>query len=971
MHAQDGRISLRAFLMGIMFAAFFAAISVYIENHRSLYLTATQLPVLPFVLLLAMVLLVNPVCRLLRFIRPFTAAEVLIVFIMGLVSAGIATFGLTGPLVPIVSGLFNPAWNTEQTAWNRHVVPYLNEDYFVAETGIQDAAAAYAHAYRAHREKRQVLATARRYLAARERLDALHDGITAPDQGALTVAHAARELARAEWDALRAKRPELPDANEVATTRDHRLESSGQALAEAREHLRALETRAFERVTLFRRGLPRHLRAYPGFIKLPEDTWNSYAARIRRMREGHAAAGEARAALALIADNSESLPDDAEWMDRLQSLEQRLSRMSDSAALAADLEAKTDAIERLNREIREREEKLRELHRAKRTAYRDALRPLNRRIQREQRTVRALHRERETLVETRDYLHQQIAIPRQVAEWEYRIGALASATRAGTRPQDAPDTLRALLDSLPSVDGCPRRFMAGDVPWRDWAGPLSRWALAIALTYLVLMTFNVLIFRQWAYHEKLIYPLAELPIAMVGGATASRQVPALFRGGLFWAGLAVSGAFLGYNALAATEWIPAFEALNLRNPWTDYLHDTPFQGLLYGRFSRSEIFFTMIGLSFLIPKHVSFSLWFFAVLSMAQVLLLVALGYGETERSFPSELYFIMNFRTAQGGGALLVFSSVVLYKCRRYLLCAFNPRILDELPDDERRELRLSSFGFLGGSIGLIGVLWFGMGIHPVYSIGGYAMIMIITIGLIRAVAEGGILGFQCYTNPFHFVRTFFGFDKSWTSAPLIAPFFIYYGILFLDLKTFIAPAMANSLKIRDELRMRRGRFHLAILAAIVVAAVVAVGFSIMMAYSRGADMMGNWFYSRLPRIMFDHIADMSRAPLQSSPFEAGWIVAGALGMSALLFFRQTMFWLPHPIGMVMLLNPTMGAYWFSILLGWIAKSLVTKYGNQEVYAKARTFFIGLIAGELLIVALSLVLSLRLDIRIPIDLNR
>ena len=121
----------------------------------------------------------------------------------------------------------------------------------------------------------------------------------------------------------------------------------------------------------------------------------------------------------------------------------------------------------------------------------------------------------------------------------------------------------------------------------------------------------------------------------------------------------------------------------------------------------------------------------------------------------------------------------------------------------------------------------------------------------------------------------------------------------------------------------------------------------------------------------MSDHIADMSRAPLQSSPFETGWIVAGALGMSALLFFRQTMFWLPHPIGMVMLVNPTMGAYWFSILLGWIAKSLVTKYGNKQVYAKARTFFIGLIVGELLIVVLSLVLSLTLDVRIPIDLNR
>ncbi len=970
MQPRDARISLRAFLVGVLFAAVFAALSVYVENHRGIYLTATQLPVLPFVLLFATVLLVNPVCRLLRFIRPFTAAEILIVFIMGLVSSGMATFGLAGPLVPTIAGLFNPAWNTEQTAWNRHVIPHLNEHYFLAEAGIGDAAAVYAQQYEANRELRRILSTAERYLAARERLVALADGTPEPDEGALQVARAALTRARAEWEELRARHPELTTARETVTEWGVRLDTAGAELTRARKQLRELETRAFEKVELFRRGLPPHLRAYPGFVKLPEDTWSSYAARMRRVREGHGAAREAREALALIADDREQTPP-ADVIGLLQSLEQRLARMSDTTALAADLGEKTDAIERLTREILEREESLRELHRSRRAALRAELRTLERRIDREQRALRALHRERDDLVEARDYLQQQMAVPQQAAGLERRIGALTAAARAGTLPADAQETLGALLDSLPALDGGLRRLLAGDVPWHDWAGPLSRWALAVALTYLVLMTFNVLIFRQWAYHEKLIYPLAELPIAMVGGATASREIPALFRGGLFWTGLAISGAFLGYNALAATQWIPAFEALDLRNSWNDYLHNTPFQGLLYGRFSRSEIFFTMIGLSFLIPKHVSFSLWFFAALSMAQVLLLVALGYGENERSFPSELYFIMNFRSAQGGGALLVFSSVVLYKCRRYLLCAFNPKILDELPDDERRELRLSSFGFLGGSIGLILVLWFGMGMHPVYSIGGYAMIMIITIGLIRAVAEGGILGFQCYTNPFHFVRAFFGFDKSWTSAPLIAPFFIYYGILFLDVKTFIAPAMANSLKIRDELRMSRGRFHLAVLAAIAVAAVVAIGLSIMMAYSRGGDMMGNWFYSRLPRIMSDHIADMSRAPLQSSPFETGWIVAGALGMSALLFFRQTMFWLPHPIGMVMLVNPTMGAYWFSILLGWIAKSLVTKYGNKQVYAKARTFFIGLIVGELLIVVLSLVLSLTLDVRIPIDLNR
>jgi hypothetical protein len=100
-------------------------------------------------------------------------------------------------------------------------------------------------------------------------------------------------------------------------------------------------------------------------------------------------------------------------------------------------------------------------------------------------------------------------------------------------------------------------------------------------------------------------------------------------------------------------------------------------------------------------------------------------------------------------------------------------------------------------------------------------------------------------------------------------------------------------------------------------------------------------------------------------------WLIGGAALMAALLFFRQSFFWLPHPIGLIMLVNPLMRTYWFSILLGWMAKALVTKYGNKETYAKVRCGFIGLIVGELVIVAVAMVLSLILDKNLGIDLNR
>ena len=37
------------------------------------------------------------------------------------------------------------------------------------------------------------------------------------------------------------------------------------------------------------------------------------------------------------------------------------------------------------------------------------------------------------------------------------------------------------------------------------------------------------------------------------------------------------------------------------------------------------------------------------------------------------------------------------------------------------------------------------------------------------------------------------------------------------------------------------------------------------------------------------------------------------------------------------------------SFFIGWVIKKLVIKYGGNSVYAKAKPFMIGLIAGEIL----------------------
>jgi hypothetical protein len=249
--------------------------------------------------------------------------------------------------------------------------------------------------------------------------------------------------------------------------------------------------------------------------------------------------------------------------------------------------------------------------------------------------------------------------------------------------------------------------------------------------------------------------------------------------------------------------------------------------------------------------------------------------------------------------------------------------------------------------------------------------ILLLISLGLVRAVAEGGILGFQAWVSPFHLFRTFFGMQRGWTSPGFFMPIMFFYSVLFMDIKTFIAPAMANCLKIRDALRLQRGRFHMAMLLAIVVAAVVAVIMTLLMCYAHGADLMNNWFFTGFPTRFINNMATMARTPPEADPSAAVWLLVGGVMMALLLLLRQSFFWMPHPIGLVMLVNPIMGAYWFSIMLGWLCKMVVTRYGNKDTYLRVRPVFIGLIAGELLMIVIGMLVAYWLEVPMPISLDR
>lgn len=988
----ESRITARALILGVVVAIVFAAVTVYCENRKYLYITATQIAVLPYMFLILTVLLINPLCRLLRIVRQFTMTEFLIIFIMGSVSAGISTFGLASQLMPATGSLFNRNWNNDQTEWNRYIEPVVNEAYFLSVPGIQDAAKAYNGALEKFKEAQDIYEAALRSKRADEAVDAARKEAEAADAATggteseremqrirardiLNAARAVQGGARKTWEEMGKIDPGLPSRDEVLSAYPALIRERDAAMKAKKEALRVLEDAAAEKVDLFRRGLPENKRAYPGFMPIVGDNWKTYWSRFQRLVHGRAAYRTLRGACEDLAAvmTPGAVPADvtARVDEAIRLAVERLKKVDMTADLEKAKKKLDDAWEAQKNDLLKVQAAVKDMNQKRRQAAAEDFDRLDKEIQKLRNKERGLKGRIEAFKKRREQVHFEIRAVSQVTATIEGLGATAARLKdPNADAASLREGIGKLMAGFPAFDASLRRYLVSDVPWQHWARLMLCWGFLIVLTYVVLMAFNVLIFRQWAKNEKLIYPLAELPEMLAGmGSAESGRMPELFRTGFFWAGFIIAGATLGWNLLCYSKVIPGLQPFDLWNEWDPYIVNGPLSGLYPT--AKSHIFFTMIGLAFLVPAKISFSLWFFSILYMVQLLIIVWTGYGVNEESFPYEWMCTLNFRTAEGGGALMVFAVAVLWKCRKYILCFFTPSSVRELERDEQRELRTSSFLFVFGSVALILTLWRGMGANPCYTVFSYFIIMMITIGMIRAVAEGGILGFQAWVSPFHFIRTLFGMDKTWTAPPLFAPLLVYFSMLFLDIKTFIAPAMANSIKIRDDLRMKRGRFHLAVFLGIGAALVAAVATHLMMSYDKGADAMNSWFYSAYPQDLFGQIAYMTKTQPVDPTANRWWLGAGALFMGALLYLRQFFFWLPHPIGLIMLVNPIMKTYWFSILVGWLAKTLVTKYGRKESHNKAKRLFIGLIVGELFIVLLALIVSVALNVKIPIDLNR
>ena len=191
---------------------------------------------------------------------------------------------------------------------------------------------------------------------------------------------------------------------------------------------------------------------------------------------------------------------------------------------------------------------------------------------------------------------------------------------------------------------------------RHWITPILSWSIVIFLLMVIFLCLIAIIRRQWVAHEKLAYPIIQIPLEITARSGA------IFRNRMLWLGFAIAA---GIDLLNGLQFffpnLPSIPVkkynLNIyftQKPW-NAIGNTPL------RFSPY-----LIGLAFILPLDLSFSCVFFYFMKKAQFVFGSMAGVM-TLPGYP--------FLGEQGAGALFALLAVACWSgrgafCDCYLPC-------------------------------------------------------------------------------------------------------------------------------------------------------------------------------------------------------------------------------------------------------------------------------------------------------------
>jgi len=485
----------------------------------------------------------------------------------------------------------------------------------------------------------------------------------------------------------------------------------------------------------------------------------------------------------------------------------------------------------------------------------------------------------------------------------------------------------------------------GHVPWQMWWTPVACWSLFIVLFGGTLLCLMLLFMDRWIEHERLSFPLVQLPLEIVGGG----RIGSFFGNRMVWWGIAVATVFNGYLITRAIFFggpATGYPFAILTGALTDYpwaaLH--PIVAYLNP---------AIISLGYLVSAETAFSIWSLYVMRKLSAVVLAAFGFrklsfstGGAEKGFEHPL--------EQGIGAYLALGLAFLWQ-NRVAVQQAGKDLVQWLTGKGKQAASSARMwvvvGIVVGSAACVQFLNMA-GMEPWLAALYLVILLLVGVAYGKIRAETGIPTLKAFpygmpdTVITNFVgqRHIIGSDPSLLSPTIFAMTrFLSWGQI-VTLSAYQIEGLALGRKTGVNWRLISGALMLA------VAWGMLWGFATHLnIYHEQGGVAKAWFMepARQAHWGYNEVLNNSQMPTPPDTVRAGFTLLGALTTGLIAMARSRWISFPfHPLGFAVMMAYG-GTIWFPFFIVWLIKTLIMRYGGARAYRNLVPFFLGLVVGH------------------------
>ena len=490
------------------------------------------------------------------------------------------------------------------------------------------------------------------------------------------------------------------------------------------------------------------------------------------------------------------------------------------------------------------------------------------------------------------------------------------------------------------------RHRGDPVPWLLWVRPFFWWFVGCISAVMAGFFGSVLFFKQWQEKERLVFPMSEFPVALIEGADEGR-VPAVLQDKIFWIGFwCVAGVIcwniVGYFQLNMPR-ITVFD--HYRTKAVDLGPHFP---AYYLRVQP-----LIMGLAYLCPADILFSVWFYNVINIFKVGLLNRTGFTVGLEGQPAKAGEIAMLEM-HGALACLVLWSV--WVARKHLKETVQKALNRSRAVDDGVPVTYRT-AWVGLGLATVGVGgWMMSSGVGFWAMAGQLILMFMCyFGIAKYAAATGFT----YLNPaggkgVALIHSVIGTSRLSPTSQSMLILFNRNVFLGASIRTTCLAAIPHIFRMFGNSLRRHPWIWGMVPLAYLVGYMSAGGFYLFRCYDEGGlnGLLVSWpmdsLISRVPYIEGSKISVFDTQKLGVWLF--GFAEAGVL-----TYLRSQFAWWPfHPVAIAF----PPGRYAFCLLLVWLVKVAVLRFGGVQLYRRSLPFWYGAIVGYLFGIALSSVVD-------------